>query len=243
MKPTTLKLALGGAALGALSLFATSQVQAQPSAPGDSFQNKPSVESFSMVMQSRGRLGAKVITMSEDLRSYFGAPADRGLLIDSVADDSPASKAGLKSGDVIVAVEGNAISEAWDIMQAMSGAKKGDSVKLEIVRDKKQRTLSATLDSEAIDGQWSQGPGGPNFGFDFGKGNNFGKGNKGFAPEFFGKRFPFANDLFEPGDLQEKVRRLEERLNKLEGKPAPGKSAPKSAPSQPFKSGRTGASS
>lgn len=228
MKRRTFKLALGGAALGALSLVATSQVQAQPSAPNNPLQD-PSVQSYSMVVQSRGRLGAKVITMSEDLRSYFGAPSDKGLLVDSVLSDSPADKAGLKSGDVIVAVEGNAISETWDIMQAMSGAKKGDSVKIDVIRDKKQHSLSATLDSEAMASPWTQGPGGSNFGFDFGK------GDKGFAPEIFGKSFPFGNAPLDPGSMQEKMQQLEERLNKLEGKPAPRKAAPKGSMKNPFK--------
>ncbi len=109
------KLALATGTLSALSLLASSNLDAKPMAK-DPFQNKPSVQSYSMTMQSRGRLGAKVMTISEDLRNYFGAPKEQGLLVDSVLSDSPAAKAGLRSGDVIIAVQDQAISETWDIM-------------------------------------------------------------------------------------------------------------------------------
>src|SRR5262245_11742432 len=53
-----------------------------------------------------GRLGAQIADMTEDLRKYFGAPADSGVLVTHVDADQPAAKAGLKVGDVIIEAAG-----------------------------------------------------------------------------------------------------------------------------------------
>jgi len=112
---------------------------------------------------SEGRLGAQVSDMSEPLRGYFGAPATAGVLVNDVVADSAAAKAGIRAGDVIVEVGGEAIDKPWDVITAIGDKKAGDKVSVVIIRDRKRTTLSATLDKDsaamAMSKAWAFGGG------------------------------------------------------------------------------------
>lgn len=181
------------------------------------------------VTTSRGRLGAQVITISESLRRHFAAPADAGLLVDRVLPNSPAAKAGLATGDVIVNVNGSSIAEVWDIFKALSRAKKGDKVNVKVIRNKKPRTLQVTLDDDAMGSSMRWGTGVNPFGVPDSilDPENLGKGEWNPGSMFReGKNFPFGQMQRGPlqqgaeDELREKVRNLEERLNALEGRKA-----------------------
>lgn len=90
-----------------------------------------------------GRLGVGVQSLGDQLGEYFGA-SDGGALVTSVREDSPAEKAGLKAGDVILRVGDEKIEDPGDLMTEIGRAEAGE-VELRILRDKKQRTLKATL--------------------------------------------------------------------------------------------------
>ncbi len=94
-------------------------------------------------MASRGRLGAQIQVLTEQLAQYFGVPDKQGLLVTSVNTDSPASRAGIKAGDVITAIEDQPIHDAESISRALRD-KEGD-VKVTIVRDRQQQTVRVTL--------------------------------------------------------------------------------------------------
>jgi membrane-associated protease RseP (regulator of RpoE activity) len=103
-------------------------------------------ETFEWMSSSQGaRLGVMVMSLTPDLRIYFGAPNDKGVLVAKVEPGSTAAKAGIKVGDVIVQVKDTKIDEASDVLEALSDAKQGDKIKLEIVRDKKQLAIDATI--------------------------------------------------------------------------------------------------
>ena len=188
------------------------------------------------VTTSRGRLGAQVITISESLRRHFAAPADAGLLVDRVLPNSPAAKAGLTTGDVIVNVNGSPIAEVWDIFKALSRAKKGDKVNVKVIRNKKPKTLQVTLDDDAMGSSMPWGGNGVNpFGVPDGAlgTENLGKGEWNPGSMFReGKNFPFGRMQQGPiqqgaeDELRDKVRKLEERLNKLEGRKTPATTKP-----------------
>lgn len=93
-----------------------------------------------------GRLGVAVDTMSEQLASFFGAK-EGGLLITEVHPNSAAAKAGLKAGDVIVAIDGEKVKSASQLVQAM-GKKEEGQVTIKVVRDKSEKSLTVTLEKQ-----------------------------------------------------------------------------------------------
>src|SRR5262245_56158708 len=97
------------------------------------------------VQMSGERLGAQISSMTEELRRYFGAPGDEGVLVGHVDPDSAAAKAGLAVGDVIVELDGQKVDQPMDLVGAVSARSAGTRVSLTVVRDKKRQTLTATL--------------------------------------------------------------------------------------------------
>jgi predicted metalloprotease with PDZ domain len=108
---------------------------------------------------SRARLGIAALSISPELRTHFGAPSDRGLLVDAVQPDSPAARAGVHVGDVVTDVDGDAASSASDIVAALSDRKHGDQVAVDVVRDHKRIELNAKLETDPQPaGAWDQLP-------------------------------------------------------------------------------------
>ena len=106
-------------------------------------------DNFSITMSAgKGRLGLQVLSISPELRAFFGAPDDRGVLVDGVRPDSPAAKAGIHVGDVILEVDGDAATSGMDMLDAMSDHKKGESVPISVIRDHKRTELSAKLEDD-----------------------------------------------------------------------------------------------
>jgi membrane-associated protease RseP (regulator of RpoE activity) len=97
---------------------------------------------------SKARLGFAALPISSALRAHFGAPEDRGVLVDRVVPDSPAERAGLQVGDVVTEVDGDAATSARDVIEALSDRKKGDEVTIAAIRDGKHVELHATLETD-----------------------------------------------------------------------------------------------
>jgi serine protease Do len=97
---------------------------------------------LAMVM-GRSRLGVQVESVNDQLATYFGV--ERGALVRSVTDDSPAAKAGVKAGDVITAANGTPVKDAGDLRQALRDVEDGKAVTLSVTRDRKSLSLEATL--------------------------------------------------------------------------------------------------
>ncbi|MEQ1642700.1 MAG: PDZ domain-containing protein [Pyrinomonadaceae bacterium] len=88
------------------------------------------------------QIGIGVTSLTEQLAEYFGVD-DKGILINSVRNDSPAAKAGLKAGDVIVEVDGVPVAGGLGLISAIKVKNEGDFT-LVIVRDRKRKTISLT---------------------------------------------------------------------------------------------------
>jgi serine protease Do len=102
---------------------------------------------FNFDLDARGsgrRLGITVEQLTTQLADYFGAR--EGLLVTSVADGSAASRAGLKAGDVITSLDGHSMRTRQDLVSALGDAR-GDEVSIGIVRDKKETTVKAKVES------------------------------------------------------------------------------------------------
>jgi len=94
----------------------------------------------------RAFLGVHLQDLNKDLAEYFGVKKDEGVLILKVSKDTPAEKAGLKSGDVIVKFNDKKISNAGDITEILADLEKGDKADIRIIRHKKTKTVTAELD-------------------------------------------------------------------------------------------------
>lgn len=94
------------------------------------------------------RLGISVNEMNGQLAEYFGVKEGEGVLVMEVFEGTPAEKAGLKAGDVILRVGGDRIDDAGDIHDAIRD-KAGKDVDVNVIRNRKEMTLKATLDAES----------------------------------------------------------------------------------------------
>lgn len=92
-----------------------------------------------------GFLGVGSTELNPELRAFFGAPKDRGVLIDLVEPGSAAQRAGVKVGDVLLTVDGEAIDSGFDLLRQVSRREPGETAELEIVRDRKPQRLTATI--------------------------------------------------------------------------------------------------
>lgn len=89
------------------------------------------------------RIGISTTELTKQLADYFGVSGGQGVLVTNVSEDGPAAKAGVKAGDVITAVDGEAINETGDISRVVNRKKEGE-VTLTIIRNKSQQTLRVT---------------------------------------------------------------------------------------------------
>jgi serine protease Do len=101
------------------------------------------VRAYWMAISERGRLGVSIQNLGDQLAQYFGV--EQGALITSVLEDSPAQRAGLKAGDVIVGIAGEGVEGPADVMRALRDREAGP-VDLRIMRDRKARTISVELE-------------------------------------------------------------------------------------------------
>jgi serine protease Do len=93
----------------------------------------------------RGWLGVQIVALTEDLaRTYRRADA-KGAVITDVTDDSPAEKAGLKEGDVVVGFDGRPVNDNNDLSRYIASKAPGETVRLQVVRDGSERTINVTL--------------------------------------------------------------------------------------------------
>jgi serine protease Do len=97
------------------------------------------------VTSPRGRLGVQLNELTPQLAEYFGVK-DGGVLVSSVTKDSPAEKAGIRAGDVITAIDGDRVRSADDVVDELRD-KEGE-ISVGVLRDKKESTLKATIESE-----------------------------------------------------------------------------------------------
>lgn len=92
------------------------------------------------------QLGVMVMALTPELRAYFGAPHDSGLLVARVQPNGPAARAGVRVGDVITKVDNDRIKDATDIMSALpQDPSQRHNFSIEVVRDHNPVELQATM--------------------------------------------------------------------------------------------------
>jgi membrane-associated protease RseP (regulator of RpoE activity) len=100
-------------------------------------------DSFAFSFGGGRRIGVTTTPLTKQLGDYFGIGDGKGVLVTGVTDDSPAARAGIRAGDVIISVDGEKVDGSGDISRAINKKKEGD-VTLTVVRDKNQRTFTVT---------------------------------------------------------------------------------------------------
>ncbi len=91
-----------------------------------------------------------------------GPPVKEGACVTAVEEDTPAERAGLKQGDVIIALDDRSIKSGEDLVEAIAAHKPGDEAKLTFYRGKERKTATVTLaakeyEAEAPDWNWNWG--------------------------------------------------------------------------------------
>jgi serine protease Do len=92
-----------------------------------------------------GWLGITVQDLTQDMAQYFGLPDKNGVLVAKVVENSPAQKAGIKASDIIKQFDNKPINNTRELLNAVGKAAVGSSVKITVIRDKKELALAVEI--------------------------------------------------------------------------------------------------
>jgi serine protease Do len=95
---------------------------------------------------TRGRIGVEVRAVPLDAYQDFGLSKRTGALASRVEPDSAADKAGIEPGDVIVEFNGRPVNNTNELVKMVTATKPGTSVPVRVMRDKRERTFTVTVD-------------------------------------------------------------------------------------------------
>jgi S1-C subfamily serine protease len=109
----------------------------------------PELEKGGPATNGGGYLGVDITTLTSALRDQYGFTPTSGVVILDVVSGSPADKAGLTQGDVIVDVDGTAVSSASALQSMIQKDKPGQSVQITFYRGDNKHTATVTLGSLA----------------------------------------------------------------------------------------------
>jgi len=94
---------------------------------------------------TRGWIGVQIQPVTLDIADGLGLKKAAGALVSEPQPDSPAAKAGIESGDVITAVDGNSIADARELARRIGTMAPGTAVKLNLVHQGQEKTVTLTL--------------------------------------------------------------------------------------------------
>ena len=157
------------------------------------------LEIFKGANFSRGRLGLELANLSADLAPYFNARAGEGVLILAVEEESPAAEAGIKGGDVLLGVNGTAVSDAGEVLDAISDLDPGDTASLEVARKGIKKTYDVEIEKNQAVYQFYSAP------FERDK-----------ATKEKLDRYMIRKGVDEAARLREEMKALKERLKEME---------------------------
>jgi serine protease Do len=109
---------------------------------------------------TRGHLGVYIQQMTQDLADSFGLKETQGILISKVVDGSPAARAGLKQGDVLLKLDGKKIGKIAEFRNAIAMTAPGTVLRLDVLRNGKSREVKVTVGKQQTDSQGNPTPSG-----------------------------------------------------------------------------------
>ena len=153
---------------------------------------------------ARGFIGVTLVEITPELRAHYGAPREAGVVVSGVEADTPAGRAGVQVGDVITSVDGKRVRWTGDVSRAVRDKKGGETVELEIVRDRAPRKVDVRVEERR----------GRERSFDV---REFKDNMKRFAwTDRHLEGFPAIENLEDLRGMREKMEDLERRVKELE---------------------------
>ncbi|MBI3608560.1 MAG: PDZ domain-containing protein [Nitrospirae bacterium] len=113
----------------------------------------------------RGWLGVTIQEVSPELAKQFGLKEPRGALVSDILEGSPAEKAGIARGDVIIEIDRKPVENAVQLRNVVAGLEIGSKMQLKVIRDKKEKQVEVTIGEQPKEltkggGPSEEGPGG-----------------------------------------------------------------------------------
>jgi serine protease Do len=94
---------------------------------------------------TRGWLGVSLQPLTPELAASFGVKDGKGALVSEVVPDSPAARAGLRAGDVVIEINGRKVDHPADLARTVGLASPGDDARIKVWRDQRERTIEVKL--------------------------------------------------------------------------------------------------
>ena len=113
---------------------------------------------------TRGRIGVVIQPVTKELGESFGLPKPAGALVSSVEKGSPAEKAGIEAGDVILKFDGKAVASSEDLPRLVGSTKPGTKSVIQLMRNKATREVNVVIGEmpdESRNAQRQKKPGQP----------------------------------------------------------------------------------
>jgi serine protease Do len=105
---------------------------------------------------SRGYLGVSIVDLEPETAEAFGLESTQGALVQDVVEGTPAFKAGLEAGDVILGVDGQTVKDTRSLIAYVSRQRPGDKVEVQLWRNRKSRDETILLEARPDAGQVAQ---------------------------------------------------------------------------------------
>jgi serine protease Do len=155
---------------------------------------------------TRGYIGVEIQKVTPDLADGLGLKEAKGALVAGVTADGPAAKAGLKSGDTILSLDGRDITDTHDLSRDVAALKAGEKASLSVWRDGETRTVEITVakmpgDKLASAKTDADKGAGPRLGLSLAPAGEQGEGGKGVAIAGIDPSSPAAETGLRPGDV------------------------------------------
>jgi len=110
---------------------------------------------------SRGWLGVTISDVRDDIAESLNLASDEGAIINDVTDGSPADKAGLKRGDIVLSVNGRTVRDSTRLTRAVGALIAGSTNEFGVLRDGERITVNVTVGERPDDPQSAFRPSGP----------------------------------------------------------------------------------
>jgi serine protease Do len=157
---------------------------------------------------TRGWLGVQIQPVTLEVADALGLKQAAGALVTEPQSGSPAAKAGVKAGDVIVSIDGTSIKDSRELAQRIGTMSPGASVRLNVIRDGSQQTVNVTLaqmpnqqQAQAGSEQQDSSQSTPRLGLSLAPAKATGAGNDGVVVTAVDPNGPAAEQGIKAGDL------------------------------------------